>query len=149
MSTSQAANPGVHPAQAPFYFKSSAHLLRIGRDHASTLGEFLEALRSCPEDSIFQHTFRTLQEHHFIREGFSNDFAHWAYTDCNEAGLAERLASLDVRSFTSIAALRERIVEIVEEYIKSNPRVRDRSALKPFYFCASDTVGGCPLVRRM
>jgi hypothetical protein len=140
MSTSQAANLRVRPAQAPFHFKSSAHLLRIGREHAATLGEFLQALRSCPEESIFQHTFRTLQEHHFIREGFSNDFAHWAYTDCNEAGLAERLASLDVRAFTSIAALRQQILEIVEDYITSNPRVRDRSALKPFYFCASDTV---------
>ena len=140
MSTSETSNFRARPAQAPFHFKSSAHLLRIGREHAATLGEFLQALRSCPEESIFQHTFRTLQEHHFIREGFSNDFAHWAYTDCNEAGLAERLASPDVRPFTSIAALRQRVLEIVEDYIKSNPRVRDRSALKPFYFCASDTV---------
>ena len=57
----------------PFYFNTSAHLLRITRQKAETLNELLRALRSCPEDSIFQHTFRTLQEHHFIREGFSND----------------------------------------------------------------------------
>ncbi len=127
-------------AQSPFHFNSSAHLLRIGRERASTLKELLEALRSCPEDSIFQHTFRTLQEHHFIREGFSNDFAHWAYADCHEAGLAERLASLDVRTFTSVAALRERIVAIVEQYLQANPAAENRAARKPFYFCASDIV---------
>src|SRR6266478_2812650 len=62
----------------PFYFNTSAHLLRITKYKAGTLAELLDALRECPEDSIFQHTFRTLEEHHFIREGFSNDFAHWA-----------------------------------------------------------------------
>jgi hypothetical protein len=100
----------------------------------------LESLRSCPNDSIFQHTFQTLQEHHFIREGFSNDFAHWAFAACNEVGLAERLASIDVRGFTSIPDLRNRLIAIVEEYLKRNPRARDRAALEPFYFCASDTV---------
>ena len=127
-------------ARSPFYFNSAAHLLRIGREQATNLSELLEGLRSCPNDSIFQHTFQTLQEHHFIREGFSNDFAHWAFAACNEVGLAERLAALDVRAFTSIAELRNRLVMIVDEYLKHNPRARDRAALEPFYFCATDTV---------
>ncbi len=127
-------------AKAPFYFNSAAHLLRIGRERATTLGELLEAVRVCPDDSIFEHTFQTLQEHHFIREGFSNDFAHWAFAACNEIGLAERLASVDVREFTSVNALRDRLLAIVEEYLRKNPRARDRQALDPFYFCASDTV---------
>jgi hypothetical protein len=127
-------------ARSPFYFNSAAHLLRIGRQRASNLNELLEALKSCPEDSIFQHTFQTLQEHHFIREGFSNDFAHWAFAACNEVGLAERLSSLDVREFTSVKVLRERIIAIVEDYLKKNVRSGDRAALEPFYFCASDTV---------
>src|SRR6185369_489237 len=127
-------------AKSPFIFMSAAHLLRIGRERANNLGELLEALRVVPDDSIFQHTFRTLQEHHFIREGFSNDFAHWAFAACNEVSLAERLASLDVREFTSLPSLRERIIKIVEDYIQQNPRSRERTALEPFYFCASDTI---------
>lgn len=127
-------------AKSPFYFNTAEHLLRIGRERATNLNELLEALKIVPEDSIFQHTFRTLQEHHFIREGFSNDFAHWAFSACNEVGLAERLASLDVREFTSITSLRERIIKIVEEYVQNNTRAGERAALEPFYFCASDTV---------
>jgi hypothetical protein len=127
-------------ARAPFHFNSSAHLLRIGRERAATLAEFREALHNCADESIFQHTFRTLQEHHFIRQGFSNDFAHWAYTDCNEVGLGERLAALDVRSFTSIADLRQRIMQIVDDYVQGHPRAAGQAARKPFYFCASDTV---------
>ena len=136
-------------ARAPFYFNSAAHILRIGRERATNLNELLQGLRTCPNDSIFQHTFQTLQEHHFIREGFSNDFAHWAFAACNEVGLAERLAAIDVREFTSITDLRHRLVAIVEEYLRHNPRARDRAALEPFYFCASDTVViPTPLVAR-
>jgi hypothetical protein len=124
----------------PFYFNTSAHLLRITRHRANTLAELRDALRECPEDSIFQHSFRTLQEHHFIREGFSNDFAHWALSACNEPSLAERLASVDVREFTSVAELRERFIQIVEKYLEQKPAAGPRRADDTFYFCASDIV---------
>ncbi len=140
MATAELPTIKTRWARAPFYFNSAAHLLRISRETAHNLGELLENLRVAPDDTIFQHTFQTLQEHHFIREGFSNDFAHWAFAACNEVGLAERLAGVDVREFTSIKALRERLVDIVQSYVDRNPRARERSALEPFYFCASDTV---------
>jgi Family of unknown function (DUF5752) len=142
VATSVLPQAGVNTrwAKTPFYFNSAAHLLRILRQQAGNLPEFLEGLRSVPDDSIFQHTFQTLQEHHFIREGFSNDFAHWAFSACNEVGLAERLAGVDVRGFTRIAALRKVLVEIVEKYLQANPRARERAALEKFYFSASDTV---------
>jgi|SRR5215467_4560997 len=124
----------------PFYFNTSAHLLRITRFKANTLEELLEALRQCPEDSIFQHTFRTLQEHHFLREGFSNDFAHWALSACNEPGLAEQLASVDVREYTSIEELRNRFIQIVERFLQRNSVIGQRVAQETFYFCASNIV---------
>src|SRR5271155_3541017 len=120
--------------QKPFYFNTSENLLRIGRERAATLAELLQALRSCPEDSIFQHTFRTLQEHHFIRQGFSNDFAHWVLSACNEPSLAEGLATVDVREFMSVAQLRERFVEIVEEFLGRTPAAVNRAAKETFYF---------------
>jgi hypothetical protein len=127
-------------ARSPFYFNSASHLLRIGREKATTLMELLEAIRTCPESSIFQHTFQTLAEHHFISSGFSNDFSHWAFASCNEVELAERLAAIDVREFTSIAALRERLIHVIESYLQKNPRAAGRSAMEPFYLMASDLV---------
>lgn len=140
MATAQLPANSLRDATSPFYFNTAAHLLRIGGECACTLGELLHGLRIVPDGSVFQHTFRTLQEHHFIREGFSNDFAQWAFSACNEVGLAERLASLDVREYTSIASLRERIVKTVEEYLRQYPRSENRPALEPFYFCSSETV---------
>jgi hypothetical protein len=127
-------------ARSPFYFNSAAHLIRIGTEKASNLSELLDALKVCPDASIFQHTFQTLREHHFIREGFSNDFAHWAFAACNEVALAERLAGIDIREFTSIASLRQRLVDLVEAYLRQNPRARDRAAFEPFYFSASEVI---------
>ena len=135
-----AAKPPVRKPDKPFYFNASEHLQRIGRQKASNLSELWLALQTCPEDSIFQHTFRTLQEHHFIRQGFSNDFAHWCLFACHEPALAEQLASVDVREFTAIEGLRRRMIEIIDEFLQSHPRSGLRSAHEPFYFCASDLV---------
>src|SRR5436305_8259162 len=121
-------------ARTPFEFKSAALLLFIERERATNIDELLQALQSCPEESIFQHTFRTLEEHHFLKEGFSNDFAHWAYTELGEVGLGERLASLDVREFTSLSSLRSRLIQMVEDFIAQNPNARDHIAEVPFYF---------------
>ena len=128
------------PARAPFEFKSAANLMFIDRERPRNIGELLDAFHTCSEESIFQHTFRTLEEHHFIKEGFSNDFAQWTYVELGEVGLGERLASLDVREFTSLEALRSRLATIVEEYGAENPKARDREASKPFYFCSSKKI---------
>jgi Family of unknown function (DUF5752) len=134
------ANETPRRAVTPFEFKSAAHLLFIEKERACNIGELSTAVRTCPEESIFQHTFRTLEEHHFIKEGFSNDFAHWAYVELGEVGLGERLASLDVREFTSIEKLRSRLTDMVEDYGRSNPKALDREAGAPFYFCSSKTI---------
>ncbi len=139
-STGSVSKQRRYVANTPFEFKSAEHLLRIEPQRARTVGELLEAVKVCSDESIFQHTFRTLQEHHFIREGYSNDFAHWAFFACGETALAERLSAIDVREFVSIAALRERIAAVLDHYLSDVPSVRDRMALEPFYFCSSARV---------
>src|SRR5258708_38378603 len=67
----------VRTASKAFYFNSSAHLLRIGQERATSLSELLAALRTRPDDSIFHHTFRTLEDHHFIRQGFPRALSPW------------------------------------------------------------------------
>lgn len=124
----------------PFYFNTSESLIRIGRQKANNISELWQGLQTCPDDSIFQHTFRTLQEHHFIRQGFSNDFAHWCLSACNEPVLAEHLASVDVREFTSIEGLRRRMVAIVDAFLQQHPQSATKPAHESFYFCASSIV---------
>lgn len=140
MSTSGLSNPVVQAPAKAFQFASAATLVRIEREQALNLVQLFSSLRSCSEASIFYHTFQTLEEHHFIREGLTNDFAQWVYTDLNEPELAERLGGIDVRSFTSVSALREQLVGTMERYLEQNPLARERRAFKPFYFCSAQTV---------
>ncbi len=140
MAASAQAPVVTRRASKPFYFNSESHLTRIGRERATNLAELLENLKKCPDASIFYHTFQTLREHHYIRGGFSNDFAQWGFAACNEVGLAERLAQLDARDFASIREIRDRSVSAIESYLKANPASGARPAFEPFYFCASETV---------
>lgn len=140
MTTSGVIQPATQVAAEPFQFSSSAFLIRIEREQARNLNQLLSSLRSCSEASIFHHTFQTLEEHHYIREGLTNDFAQWVFSDLNEAELAEQLGGIDVRTFTSVSALREQLVDTVERYLQQNPMASERPAFKPFYFCSSQTV---------
>jgi hypothetical protein len=140
MTAEQTSRTALRSSGKPFYFNTSEHLLRISQEKATTLSELSEALQHCPAGSVFQHTFRTLQEHHFIRQGFSNDFAHWALSACNQPALAEHLAGVDVRDFTSIEDLRQSLVSILEDYVAHKPGDGGRAAHEPFYFCVADIV---------
>ena len=127
----------MNTAETPFEFFTVAHLTRIGNQSAGTIAELLTGLEQCNDASIFHHTFQTLGTHHFLTEGFSNDFAQWALADANRDRLAEQLAALDVRDYVSIAALRSDLCRVVRDFCTDNPQFVDQMALERFYFCES------------
>ena len=121
-------------AETPFEFFTVSYLTRIGNQSAGTLTEFLKGLGQCSDASIFHHTFQTLSSHHFLTEGFSNDFAQWAHADASREDLAEQLAALDVRDYLSIAALRSDLCRVVSDYCTANPALSEQAALERFTF---------------
>lgn len=127
----------METAQTPFEFFTVVHLTRIGNLSAGTLAELLTGLEQCSDASIFHHTFQTLGSHHYLTEGFSNDFAQWVQADANRDELAEQLAALDIRDYTSIAALRADLCRLVREYNEEHPEFANQQALERFYFCES------------
>ena len=124
-------------AETPFEFVTSSYLTRIGNQSASSLAELLTGLEQCSDASIFYHTFQTLSSHHFLTEGFSNDFAEWVLSSTNRNDLAEQLAALDIRDYMSIAALRSDLRREVQEFCAEYPQFAAQSALERFYFCES------------
>jgi len=127
----------MNSAAVPFEFFTVAHLTRIGNQSAATLAEMLAGLEVCSDASIFHHTYQTLGSHHFLTEGFSNDFAQWALADANRDALAEQLAALDIRDYISIAALRADLCRVVRDYCTEHPEFANQTALEPFFFCES------------
>ncbi len=120
-------------ARTPFEFVVASYVTQIRRERAYNLGDLARHLRTCSEASIFYHTFQSLESHHY--SAFSSDFAQWVMAACNEAALAERLGSIDVRDFVSLDALREALVRTIEAHLRAHPTAADRPAFEPFHFC--------------
>jgi hypothetical protein len=112
-------------------------LTRICNHKATHLAELQAGLENCSDASIFYHTFQSLSRHHFLTEGFSNDFAQWAMAACNRPEVAERLAALDIRDYLSLADLRNDLVRVVAGYCQAHPQQAKQVAFEPFFFCES------------
>jgi len=121
-------------SEQPFQFKTVSYLTRIANEMATTLAQLKQGLETCSDTSIFYHTFQTLSHHHFLTQGFSNDFAQWVLAGCNRPELAEHLASLDIRDYLSLAELRADLQRLVSEYCEQYPQQAEQSAFEPFFF---------------
>jgi len=119
----------------PFEFLTASYLVRILEIKALNLAELAEGLDKCSDASIFYHTVQSLGRHHFLTQGFPNDFAQWILAACNRAELAEQLAILDVREYTSLAALRADLRRIIEDYCRERPLFATQQAFEEFPFC--------------
>lgn len=121
-------------ANEAFQFVTASYLVCIGNQECTSLLELQREIAKCSDASIFYHTFQSLGRHHFLTEGFSNDFAQWVLSSCNRPVLAEQLASLDIRDYVSLADLRGDLRRIVGDYCEANPREAQQAAFEPFYF---------------
>jgi hypothetical protein len=117
----------------PFRFVAASYLILIRKERAWTLSELATHLRTVPPSSISFHTFQSLESHHYTL--FSNDFAQWVVSSCNEALLGEALAAIDIRDFISLEEARNALVEALERYLESTPQSADRPGFEPFFFC--------------
>jgi len=127
----------VKEAAHPFQFVTASYVTRICNQRAGNLRALRAGLKRCSAASIFYHTFHSLGRLHFIPRGFSNDFAEWALTACNQPQLAEQLASLDVRDYLSLTHLRGNLWDLVNSYCLANPREARQPAFETLYFCES------------
>src|SRR5215471_2172527 len=118
----------------PFQFVTASYLIRVENQKANTLKDLIDGLERTSDDAIFFHTFQSLGRYHFLTEGFSNDFAQWALAGLNQPVLAEQLASIDVRDYTSLCDLRTEIRRLVSSFCDGNPRAAEQWAFEPFYF---------------
>ncbi len=102
----------------PFEFKSRLILTEMLGKRAATLPELTDEIRTVPLSSIYHHTHRFLQQHHFLSPEPPNDFAYWVTNMLNEEVAGEMLASIDIMQFVRLSDLRMRFLELLEGYLK-------------------------------
>ncbi len=98
--------------------------LLLGRK-AKNATELYAGLREVPATSVYFHTHRFLQQHHYLSPEPPNDFAYWVTNVLNDDILGERLASIDIMQFVSIEDIRQRFLTLLEEYLRDD-RTEDR-----------------------
>jgi hypothetical protein len=107
---------------------------------ARTIPELLAGLKAAPGASIYYHTHRFLQQHHYMSPEPPNDFAFWVTGSLGLDALGERLASIDTVKFRTITALRQRFVEVVEGFVRSGkPPLPECPEGEEFHFLSCRT----------
>lgn len=101
----------------PFQFYSRLNLVELLGIKAKNVKELLEGIKVVPGTSIYYHTHRFLQQHHYLSPEPPNDFAFWITNSLGLDALGERMASIDTVKFRKIRELREKFIEILENYI--------------------------------
>jgi hypothetical protein len=117
-----------------FQFVTASYLTRVENQRVSTIAELKDGMEHASDAAIFYHTFQCLGRYHFLTEGFSNDFAQWVLAGANQAALAERLASIDIRDYLSIAELRADVTLILGEFVEERPSDAKQTAFEAFNF---------------
>ncbi|MCQ9207916.1 MAG: DUF5752 family protein [Omnitrophica bacterium] len=107
----------IKKAEQPFTFYTRLHLQELTGRKARGLKELLEGIRDVSGSVIYHHTHRFLQQHQFLSPEPPNDFAYWITEILGEHKLGEELASIDTIQFSSIRALRNKLVETLEKHI--------------------------------
>jgi len=127
-------------AKKPFEFNTSSQLIEITGRKAGSLKEFLEIIKQIEDSSIFYHVHHAFREHQFAPRIYSNDFARWIGEKLNENALAEQVANINIKDYTKIKSLREKIVEIIENHLKNDPDGGKLPAKHKFYFCKNISI---------
>jgi hypothetical protein len=101
--------------------------------------ELLAGIRLVPSSSIYYHTHRYLHQHHYLSPEPPNDFAYWTVHVLGDMALGERLWSVDIVEFQSIAELRKAFLTILEGHLASTERRIDCAQGQEFHFMAART----------
>lgn len=115
-------------AQEPFTFFSRLHLIELTALKAATIPELLAHLKTVSGSSIYHHTHHFIQRHQYLSPEPPNDFAYWISEVLGERALGEKLASIDLMLLPTIRSIREKLIETIEEALKTQRRSMTISA---------------------
>jgi len=107
---------------------------------AQNLRELRDRLRSVPASSLYFHFWGAHLRPGFDEPEYGNDFALWARHGLSDPALAERLSVIRPPGFGDLEALREELVEVVEQRLYEREVVPWAPADQEFHFIRSTLV---------
>jgi hypothetical protein len=116
-----------------FQFRSSAALEKLTGRKAQNLEELLNLIKTCPDSSIFYHTFSAFLKLREAHVPYNTDLAVWVARMLNEKALAEKLMAVDLAEYNTIKSLRTQLIQIIESYREEKEMAFQKIANEPFY----------------
>ncbi len=101
----------------PFHFYTQADLVYLLGKKARNPQELKEGLETVPAFSVYYHTHRFLQQHHYLSPEPPNDFAYWLTSILNLRELGEAMAAVDIVRWKSMDNLRKEFIRILDDYL--------------------------------
>lgn len=126
--------------RSPFVVKDCALIAIATGIRAQNLRELRDRLETIHPGSIYYHFWGGLLVPRFEEPEFNNDFAAWARHGLHDHILAERLAVIDPVDFPDIEALRQEVIEVIENRLYESEIVPWAKADQQFYFKRSRIV---------
>jgi hypothetical protein len=124
----------------PFAVKDCALIAIATGKRAHNLRELREHLLTVDADSIYHHFWGGLLRPRFDDPEYNNDFAAWAFRGLHDEKLAERLGMVDPTDFDDLEALRQRLIDIIEERLDESEMVPWSRPDKQFSFITTHLV---------
>ena len=117
-----------------FRFYKCFHLVQATGQKAKNLTQLLQAVAKVEPGVIFYHLYQAFRKYTISVPEFPSDLATWASQQLQDNALAEKLANIDLYSFTDLESLRSELVRIMEEHLKETPGERAVLPGEEFYF---------------
>jgi trehalose synthase-fused probable maltokinase len=127
----------LQPGEGPFAFTACMELKEFVGLRAENERQLAQLLDEVPLDSIYYHTHGFLLRHRLATGPYPNDFATWVDVQVRDRILGERLAMVDPADFTSLQAIREELVSVVDEHLRRLGIVPQVVSGEPFDFIQS------------
>ncbi|MGE5285579.1 MAG: DUF5752 family protein [Actinomycetota bacterium] len=125
----------------PFEVKDCALLTRMsGLPPAINLRELRDRIAQCSENVLFHHFCETTLRGTFDNPDYRNDFAVWSKLYLGDRVLAERLGILDPYEFSSLDALRDETLEVIDERLGESTMIPWARPGDELFFMEATTV---------
>jgi hypothetical protein len=102
--------------------------------------ELLVGIKAVPVSSIYYHTHRFLQQHHYLSPEPPNDFGFWLMDILHLNSLGEKFLSIDTVRYCNLEDLRKTFQDLLEDHISKDGTHPDCLPGFEFHFLACKTL---------
>lgn len=116
----------------PFEFRQCVYIHKSTGKKAGNLRELRDVIAEASEESIVHHNYQYFMKGHMLE--YTNDFAEWVGESLGEKALAEHLSNIDPYEYKEIGALRNELLELIDDYLDRFPNTKEAMPGDELYF---------------